>query len=99
MSNKITDRVMKLIALANSTHSEEEARTAAREAVKLIGQHGLLSTLPQPKPPPPVWGGPVACKPSWTGMCEICRGKVCGKVYWLGKRVRHEACHAFVGRR
>lgn len=35
----IVDRVRKLIALAESTHSVEEARTAAR----LIAKHGLLN--------------------------------------------------------
>jgi hypothetical protein len=33
MYDKITDRVKKLIALALGTHSQEEARTAAKMAV------------------------------------------------------------------
>lgn len=101
MDDKVTDRVKKLIALAMSTHSEEEARTAAHMAVRLIAQHGLIGK-PQvraaPPPPPPVpWDGPIMCKPSWSGFCEVCRAKIRGKVYWQGKRVRHYACHAAKG--
>ena len=103
MDERIISRIRKLIALAESTHSEEEARTAAREAVRLIAKHGLLTGQPTHAPPPPrpkaapVWNGPVTCKSSWTGTCEVCgkalRGS--GIVYWQGKRVRHAACHRF----
>ena len=48
MNDKITDRVKKLIALACSTHSQEEARTAAKMAVDLIAQHGLLARQARP---------------------------------------------------
>lgn len=97
----IVDRVRKLIALAESTHSEEEARTAAREAVRLIAKHGLLTGQQTHAPPrpraAPAWNGPVMCKPSWRGTCEVCGTKLRGSgiVYWLGKRVRHAACHRF----
>lgn len=101
----IVDRVRKLIALAESTHSVEEARTAAREAVRLIAKHGLLTEQPTPSPPPrpkaaPAWNGPIMCKPSWRGTCEIC-GTTLGTriVYWQGKRVRHAACHRSHGGR
>ena len=103
MYDKITDRVKKLIALACSTHSPEEARTAAKMAVDLIAQHGLLdrpqaSTPPPPrKPPPAAWHGPIECKPTWKGTCEVCRGKLHGLVYWLAKRVRHRKCHVARG--
>lgn len=92
----IVDRVRKLIALAESTHSVEEARTAAREAVRLIAKHGLLNGQPRPKAAP-AWNGPVTCKPGWTGTCEVCGTKLRGSslVYWQGKRVRHAACHRF----
>lgn len=100
MDDKVTDRVKKLIALAMSTHSEEEARTAAHMAVRLIAQHDLIGK-PQvhaaPPPPPARWDGPIMCKPSWSGVCEVCRAKLRGKVYWQGKRVRHGACHAAKG--
>lgn len=92
----ITDRVRKLIALA---------RTAAREAVRLIAKHGLLNgqPQPQPKPRPETWNGPIMCKPSWHGSCEVCGSKLWDyvQVFWLGKRVRHAACHRFAqgGRR
>lgn len=99
----IVDRVRKLIALAESTHSVEEARTAAREAVRLIAKHGLLNGQPQPRPQPEVWDGPVMCKPSWRGTCEVCGTKLRDhvQVYWRGKRTRHAACHRFAqgGRR
>ena len=104
MRDKITDRVKKLIALACSTHSPEEARTAAKMAVDLIAQHGLLdrpqaSAPPPPprKPPPAAWHGPIECKPTWKGTCEVCRGKLYGLVFWLGKRVRHRKCHVARG--
>ena len=105
MYDKITDRVKKLIALACSTHSPEEARTAAKMAVDLIAQHGLLdrpqaSAPPPPpprQPPPAAWHGPIDCKPTWKGVCEVCRGKLHGRVYWLDKRVRHSKCHAAMG--
>lgn len=99
MYDKITDRVKKLIALALGTHSQEEARTAAKMAVDLIAQHGLLDRPPDTRPtaPPPAWNGPIDCKPSWHGVCEVCRTKLNGKVFWLGRRVRHRACHIAKG--
>lgn len=103
MYDKITDRVKKLIALACSTHSQEEARTAAKMAVDLIAQHGLLdrpqaSAPPPPRQPPPVaWHGPIDCKPTWKGVCEVCRTKLNGRVFWLGRRVRHRTCHIAKG--
>ena len=102
--HKILDRVKKLIALACSTHSQEEARTAAKMAVDLIAQHGLLDRASAPPPPPPprqpppvAWNGPIDCKPTWMGFCEVCRGKLYGRVFWLGKRVRHHKCHIAKG--
>lgn len=101
MDERTISRIRKLIALAESTHSEEEARTAAREAVRLIAKHSLLTGQPTHAPPrtkaTPVWNGPVTCKPSWTGTCEVCGTKLRGSgiVYWQGKRVRHAACHRF----
>lgn len=102
MDERIISRIRKLIALAESTHSEEEARTAAREAVRLIAKHGLLTGPPTHTPPPrpkaaPAWNGPVTCKPGWAGTCEVCGTKLRGHVavYWQGKRVRHAACHRF----
>ncbi len=50
MYDKITDRVKKLIALALGTHSQEEARTAAKMAVDLIAQHRLLDRPPGASP-------------------------------------------------
>ena len=104
MYDKITDRVKKLIALACSTHSQEEARTAAKMAVDLIAQHGLLdrpqaSAQPPPprKPPPVAWNGPIDCKSTWKGFCEVCRCPLYGLVFWLGKRVRHRKCHVARG--
>lgn len=103
MEDKITSRVRKLIALAESTHSEEEARTAAREAVRLIAKHSLLGrpAAPQPKPQPqvPRWDGPLMCKAAWKGRCEVCGSPLRGMVYWLGKRTRHSACHIAKGSR
>lgn len=99
--HKILDRVKKLIALACSTHSQEEARTAAKMAVDLIAQHGLLDRPQVRAPPPPTaasaWNGPIDCKPTWMGFCEVCRGKLYGRVFWLGKRVRHHKCHIAKG--
>ena len=92
MYDKITDRVKKLIALALGTHSQEAARTAAKMAVDLIAQHEPLDR-PQVRAPPPAWNGPIDCKPSWHGVCEVCRAKLNGKVFWLGRRVRHRTCH------
>ena len=101
MYDKITDRVKKLIALALGTHSQEEARTAAKMAVDLIAQHGLLDRpqvrAPPPPTPPPAWNGPIDCKPSWLGVCEVCRTKLNGRVFWLGRRVGHRACHIAKG--
>lgn len=85
-------RVCKLIALAESTHSEEEARTASREAVRLIARYSML-TVPDVKRSVEVWHGPIQCKPAWKGTCEVCRNRVSGRVVWLGKRVRHQICH------
>ena len=101
MYDKITDRVKKLIALALGTHSQEEARTAAKMAVDLIAQHGLPDwpqvRAPPPPTPPPAWNGPIDCKPSWHGVREVCRTKLNGRVFWLGRRVRHRACHIAKG--
>lgn len=57
MSQKALERVQKLIALALGGASEEESRTAAVMAVRLIQQHGLLSPAvccpPRAAPPRP----------------------------------------------
>lgn len=57
MSQKALERVQKLIALALGGASEEEGRTAAVMAVRLIQQHGLLSPAvccpPRAAPPRP----------------------------------------------
>lgn len=52
MSQKALERVQKLIALALGGASEEEGRTAAVMAVRLIQQHGLLSAASAAPPPP-----------------------------------------------
>lgn len=55
--SKILAKVQQLIALANSSHSEEECRTSAMMAVKLIQKHhlALITTweTPEDAPPPP----------------------------------------------
>ncbi len=90
------NRVHKLIALAESTHSEEEARTASREAVRLIAKLGLLKQEPQQtrhRRPEPLWNGPIVSK--WASKCELCGKAVLGSnVVWLQNRVRHYGCHA-----
>ena len=66
----------------------------------------MLTGQPTHAPPPPrpkaapVWNGPVTCKSSWTGTCEVCGTKLRGSgiVYWQGKRVRHAACHRLASR-
>ncbi len=56
--SKILAKVDQLIALANSSHSEEEARTSALLAVRFIAKHKLTvmttwETPPDPVAPPP----------------------------------------------
>lgn len=79
-------RAEKLIDLACSTTYEEEARTAALAACRLIRKHGLRLTVdpsspPPPRPPPQ----PVREKPPNGGRfvratrssrCESCKGGI-----------------------
>lgn len=51
---KVLDRVQKLLRLAANNPNEEEARTAAMQAVKLIANHKLAVTCAQPVTPPHV---------------------------------------------
>lgn len=43
---KVLDRVQKLLRLATNNPDEEEARTAALQAVKLIVEQGLIASAP-----------------------------------------------------
>lgn len=64
----IVDRVEKLIALANRNNSEEEARTAAREAARLIGKHGLKIVEPLAQSvgtTQTAWRSPSATRERW----------------------------------
>lgn len=58
-ADKILDRIDKLIALATNNPNEEEARTAAMQAVKLIREHSCsiaLAAHEQPRAPSyPFW--------------------------------------------
>lgn len=57
---KLLDRITKLLRLATNNPSEEEARTAALQAAKLIVEHKFVigreaprATAPSPSPRPP----------------------------------------------
>lgn len=109
MSRTPLEKVHKLIALVLGGASEEEGRTAAVAAVRLISQHSLLGIAPQPgryrppvsdppprpaPPPPEKWNGPIVSQ--WSqGTCGLCgQGiRMSQYVVWLGKRVRHASCH------
>lgn len=79
-------RAEKLIDLACSTPYEEEARTAALAACRLIRKHGLRlapdpsKSGPAPRPAPPVRekppnGGRFA-RATRSGRCESCKGGI-----------------------
>ncbi len=84
-------RVTDLLALGAGDASEEEARTSARLAARLIDQHRLRVVGPagaSPSPPPPV-SRPTEPEPAWTltiatqgGWCSRC-----GKIWWKGERI------------
>lgn len=92
MSRNPLERVQKLIALALGGASEEEGRTAAVMAVRLIQQHGLLSPAvccpPPPKPrydyaswapprPPPPEKWNGPIVSKWDkGVCGLCFEKI-----------------------
>lgn len=69
----LLDRVRKLIALTTSS-SQEEARTAAFEAARLIRTHGLVITDKEPAPPPKPPRSPeyriIVTK--YPGFCTVC---------------------------
>ena len=70
---KPIERVRHLIQLAASA-PEEEARTAAVQACRLITQHGLVIGVPKPKAKPTVQPAPTSPDPrSPASVTEIVR--------------------------
>jgi hypothetical protein len=49
------NKINKLMALALNNPSEEEARSAALKAVRLIAEHKAVVSLPAPKQPLSAW--------------------------------------------
>jgi len=79
---KIVDRITKLIALSTSPY-EQEARTAAHQACKLILSHGLVvHAKPAPAPPPkPAQAPPPTTAPRpinsrFASYCANCGGDI-----------------------
>ena len=93
----------KLIALALGTHSQRGGANCGEDgggphrAARAAGPAPGASPAAASDALPPAWNGPIDCKPSWHGVCEVCHTKLNGRVFWLGAASGHRACHIAKG--